>query len=139
MSLIRSNLRKELYTLSILRYNMKMNEFFNPKKYKEYAKQVDMQEYYLFRKHHIFPGYKSNKNIILSLNHLSTIFHNPKSPYTVYNNGFIFLNEERVNEYIILNSNNIKFPNLIDNFSYCNVREDEYRFLELHFLLFKTF
>lgn len=139
MSLIRSNLKRELFTLSMLRYNMKINEFFNRKKYYEFSKQVDLQEYYLFRKHYIFPGYKSNKNIILSLNHLSNVFHNPNSPYTVYNNGFIFLKEERVNEYIILNSNNIKFPMLIDNFSYCNVTEEEYRYLELHFLLFKTF
>ena len=139
MSLIRSNLRKELFTLSMLRYNMKMNEFFNRKKYYEFSKQVDLQEYYLFRKHRIFPGYKSNKNIILSLNHLSNIFHNPKSPYTVYNNGFVFLKQQGIINYNISDKNKLIFPILIDNFSYCNVKEEEYRYLELHFLLLKSF
>lgn len=139
MSLIRSNLRKELFTLSMLRYNMKRNEFFNRKKYYEFSKQVDVQEYYLFRKHRIFPGYKSNKNIILSLNHLSNIFHNPKSPYTVYNNGFVFLKQQGIINYNISDKIKLIFPILIDNFSYCNVKEEEYRYLELHFLLLKSF
>lgn len=139
MSVIRSNIRQELFTLSMLRYHRKMNEFFNRKKYNEFSKQVDIQEYYLYRKHHIFPGYKNKKNIILSLNHLSNVFHNPKSPYTVYNNGFVFLKEQGIINYNISETNKLIFPVSNDKFSYCNVQKEEYRYLELFFLLLKTF
>ena len=138
MSLIHSNIRRELFSLSVLRYNMEMNRYRDQQKFKEFAKQVDIQEYYLFQKHKIFPGYKSDENIILSLNHLSNIFHNPKSKYTVYQNGFIFSKNEIISNYTIPDCKEIKFPLINDKFSYCNVNERECYFLELHFLLFKS-
>ena len=51
MSLIHSNIRRELFSLSVLRYNMEMNRYRDQQKFKEFAKQVDIQEYYLFQKH----------------------------------------------------------------------------------------
>ena len=141
MSILYSKRRqKELFTLSVLRYNMKMNEFCNKKKYNEYKKQVDIQEFYLFRKHHIFPGYKSEKNIIDTLNHLSKIFYHPNSSYTVYNNGFIFRKEKKINHHDIKKNLEITFPKNINelNLSYTKVNYIEYLYLDLHFLLLKS-
>lgn len=139
MSLVRVNLKKELFTLSMLRYNMDIYKYKDKKKYNEFAKQVDIQEYYLYNKHRVFPGYKSEKNIIFTLNHLSKIFNNKKSPCTVYSNGFIFSKNNLKKSYVIVDSKKIVFPVRNDIFSYCNVNERECQYLKLHFLLMKSF
>lgn len=133
-----SNIKKELLTLAMLRYNRSFYKNKNKEKFLDFHKQVDMQEFYLYYKYRIIPMKKKEKDIIITLNHLSHQFHNPKYPYIVYNTGYIFRKNRILKNYIF--PHNLNFPIKIkNNVSYCNVNREVYNYFILHFSVLESF
>lgn len=141
MYFLGSEIRKELFTLSLLKYNMKIFENRDKKKFIAFAKQVDIQEYYLFQKYNFFLPSKKEKNIIQTLNHLSHQFYHPKSNYTVFNNGFIFYKEKQIYYFPIKQFPLLTFPKTKknSNITFTKIKRIEFDFFQLHFLLLKSF
>ena len=131
-------IKKEFLTLAMLRYNRIFYKNKNKEKFLDFHKQVDIQEYYLYHKYKIVPIKKNEKDIILTLNHLSHQFHNPKYPYTIYNNGSIFRKNKIVKNFLF--STNLNFPIKIkNNLSFCNVNKEVYSYFNLYFSFLETF
>lgn len=132
-----SLIKKELFTLSVLRYNRIFYKSKDKEKFLDFHKQVDIQEYYLFHKYKLVPVQKEKKDIILTLNHLSHQFHNPKFPYILYNNGTIYKKTKNIKNYIF--SEKLEFPIKIqNNLSYCNVNKEVYNYFSLYFSILES-
>lgn len=134
------NIKKEVFTLSVLKYNMKYYENKDYKKFLEFHKQVDAQKYFLYHKYKLFSVEKKKKNILLSLNHLSHQFHNPLYPYIIYNNGLIYKKHKFIKSYSITDYKKLIFPvNISSDLSYCNVSKDTYNYFNLYFTSLESF
>jgi len=134
------NIKKELLTLSVLKYNMKYYENKDYKKFLDFHKQVDAQEYFLYHKYKLFSVDKKKKNILLSLNYLNHEFHNPLYPYIIYNNGLIYKKHKLLKSYGITDYKKLIFPvQISSDLSYCNVSKDKYQYLDLYLTSFESF
>lgn len=122
------NFKKEIFTLSMLKYNREINKLRSNRKFFYYENQVNNQEFFLYCKYNYLPIDKDKDSVYRTIEFLTKQFHSEKNEYKIKSNGDVIYNKEKIESFYI--EEPMKLPRKMGRKGYCKVKKREYIYIK---------
>lgn len=122
------NFKKEIFTLSVLKYNREINKLRSNRKFFYYENQVNNQEFFLYCKYNYLPIDKDKDSVYRTIEFLTKQFHSEKNEYKIKSNGDVIYNKEKIESFYI--EEPMKLPRKMGRKRYCKVKKREYIYIK---------